>query len=570
MTLATTAASVTAAGNGATTVWPFAFIIPVASELELSTINQSTQVVTVITDTTSFSVTGLALPGGGSVTYPLIGPPVATGISVSIRRIVPMVQSTDLVNQSGYYPEVVEGELDYLTMISQQLNEVLNRAVVVPVGSTTTPSMLYAAIVAGVNSASASAAAAAISAAAAATSASSAATSATTATTSASQATTSASQAASSASSAATSATTATTSASQAATSATQASTSASQAATSASSAATSATTATTSASQATTSASQAATSATQAAASAVAAAASAANMTGTSTTSLTPAITSTVVTTQAGKQWVVGSRLRAASASVPTVFFEGIVTAYSGTSLTINADTIGTATTKADWNIGFAGNPGVAGGAVVVPGTTVVGNIVLWNSTTGLSVSDSGKAINGLTADPGGNGFVVRTAAGSASARSLAAGTGVTVSNTDGTAGNPSIAVDKATAANIWAKTSNKVLTSDIIFTAAAAVSVAFAASIALDFATFLNSSIGLLTGNLTLTAPTNLTEGQCGTIYLQQDGTGGRTVTLNAAYEGAAFTMPVGVSARAALHYKVDKGGTKVIYTAQTTGLV
>jgi hypothetical protein len=82
----------------------------------------------------------------------------------------------------------------------------------------------------------------------------------------------------------------------------------------------------------------------------------------GTSTTSVTPSVASKVFTTQAGLAFAAGTRIRAASASVPAVWIEGQVTAYSGTSLTVNADLIGTATAKADWNITIAGERGAQG----------------------------------------------------------------------------------------------------------------------------------------------------------------------------------------------------------------
>jgi hypothetical protein len=43
--------------------------------------------------------------------------------------------------------------------------------------------------------------------------------------------------------------------------------------------------------------------------------------------------------TTQAGLAYTVGARARVSSNGSPTNWMEGIVTAYSGTSLTINVD---------------------------------------------------------------------------------------------------------------------------------------------------------------------------------------------------------------------------------------
>jgi hypothetical protein len=60
------------------------------------------------------------------------------------------------------------------------------------------------------------------------------------------------------------------------------------------------------------------------------------------------------------------------------------------------------------------------------------------------------------------------------------------------------------------------------------AVVSVSYGASVTLDFAAGNAFLIGTLTGNITLNNPSNLSAGQGGAIYLQQDGTGGRTLTL------------------------------------------
>lgn len=81
----------------------------------------------------------------------------------------------------------------------------------------------------------------------------------------------------------------------------------------------------------------------------------------GTSTTSLTIGTGSKVFTTQAGKQWVLGQRLRAASDD-GTMIMEGEVTDYTGDQLTLNVDYTEGAGTHAVWNIGVAGARGSDG----------------------------------------------------------------------------------------------------------------------------------------------------------------------------------------------------------------
>jgi hypothetical protein len=90
-----------------------------------------------------------------------------------------------------------------------------------------------------------------------------------------------------------------------------------------------------------------------------------------TSTTSLAVGTGSKAFTTQAGLAYVVGSRVRAASAADPTNFMEGIVTAYSSTTLTVNVDLVGGSGTLADWNISLAGQRGITGASYAATSTT-------------------------------------------------------------------------------------------------------------------------------------------------------------------------------------------------------
>ena len=118
------------------------------------------------------------------------------------------------------------------------------------------------------------------------------------------------------------------------------------------------------------TSASNAATSETNAAASASTAASYVAYLSGTSTTSLTIGTGSQAFTTQSGKQWILGQRLRAASDDGAKVM-DGEVTAYSGTSLTIDVDYTEGSGSHADWNISLIGPQGPTGATGAPGGST-------------------------------------------------------------------------------------------------------------------------------------------------------------------------------------------------------
>lgn len=86
----------------------------------------------------------------------------------------------------------------------------------------------------------------------------------------------------------------------------------------------------------------------------------------GTSTTSQTIASSgSKAFTTQAGLAYEAGSRVRVARTSAPTTtWMEGIVTAYSGTTLTVTMDLAAGAGTHTDWSISLAGERGATGAA--------------------------------------------------------------------------------------------------------------------------------------------------------------------------------------------------------------
>jgi hypothetical protein len=121
----------------------------------------------------------------------------------------------------------------------------------------------------------------------------------------------------------------------------------------------------------------------------------------GTSTTSLAIATGSKAFTTQAGLAYVVGSRVRAASAADPADYMEGVVTAYSGTGLTILVDLIGGTGTDADWSFSIAGDPGV--GTVALTGDT--------GSATGIDdITFVGATV---TDDTGGAATITITAGG-------------------------------------------------------------------------------------------------------------------------------------------------------------
>jgi len=79
-----------------------------------------------------------------------------------------------------------------------------------------------------------------------------------------------------------------------------------------------------------------------------------------TSATSFTIGAGSMAFTTQAGLAWLPGARARISSlAGGGANYMEGVVTAYSGTTLTVNVSKVVGSGTDADWQISLAGDPG-------------------------------------------------------------------------------------------------------------------------------------------------------------------------------------------------------------------
>lgn len=105
------------------------------------------------------------------------------------------------------------------------------------------------------------------------------------------------------------------------------------------------------------------------------------ADVTRTSTDSLAIAIASKTFTYTSSLNlgWLVGTRLRAASAANATNYMEGLVTSVSATSVTINVDAIGGSGTFADWNIFIVGGLGLTG----ADGTAVLFDNTLETPTT-------------------------------------------------------------------------------------------------------------------------------------------------------------------------------------------
>ncbi len=116
-------------GNGATSVYPYTFRIIASSDL-LVTWADTAGVETILTLDVDYTVSGVGSGGGGNVT--LTGGNLTSGYALTIRRVRPLTQETDVRNQGAFYPETHEDAFDHQIMVSQQLDDSMERALKLP------------------------------------------------------------------------------------------------------------------------------------------------------------------------------------------------------------------------------------------------------------------------------------------------------------------------------------------------------------------------------------------------------------------------------------------------------
>lgn len=251
-----------------------------------------------------------------------------------------------------------------------------------------------------------------------------------------------------------------------------------------------------------------------------------------------------------------------------------GQITAYSGTSLTINVVATNGSGTHTDWSIyGRAGPRGAAAsgsGDFEGPASSVSGNLVAFGDTTGKLGADSGitptaagiavleaadaaaqraaldlepgvdvqaydadlAAIAGLTsaADKG----IQFTGAGTAATYDLTAAGKALLDDADAAAQRTTLGLTSASAAEFFAGTDAvKPVTADTVAEAAARVSLTSGTTINTDCSVGRNFKV-TLGHNATFAKPTNMQDGVVYTWQINQPSSGGPyTGAFNAAFE-------------------------------------
>lgn len=127
MTLTTTTTRVEYPGAGSAGPFSYPFRIFSAAHLVVTVIDaEGTETVLTSAD---YDVTGVGNKLGGTVT---LDEAVAEGETLRLERVVPITQLASFRTQSSFRPDTHEDALDYLTMVDQQQQTTLDRAVRIP------------------------------------------------------------------------------------------------------------------------------------------------------------------------------------------------------------------------------------------------------------------------------------------------------------------------------------------------------------------------------------------------------------------------------------------------------
>ena len=130
MAVSSTTAKVLYSGDDGTTVFPFTFKIFASTDLVVTLVgSDGAEAAKSITTHYTVSSSGNDFNDGGNVTM-LTAP--ATGETLSISRDLPNTQTTDYVEGDAFPAESHEDALDKLTLIVQEMQEELSRAVKIP------------------------------------------------------------------------------------------------------------------------------------------------------------------------------------------------------------------------------------------------------------------------------------------------------------------------------------------------------------------------------------------------------------------------------------------------------
>ncbi len=121
-------------GNGSASTFPFTFKVFTAAEIVVVKVATATSTETTLTLTTDYTVSLNPDQNGnpgGSITLVSggVAQNLANGFNLVITSAVQSLQGTDLTNQGGFYPEVINDALDKSVILHQQQQEIIDRSI---------------------------------------------------------------------------------------------------------------------------------------------------------------------------------------------------------------------------------------------------------------------------------------------------------------------------------------------------------------------------------------------------------------------------------------------------------
>ena len=139
MTINTTArTSPTYNATGSVVPFDFSFKVFVESDVVVKTLNTVTSTETTLVLTTDYTVTlntdQNSNPGGSVTLQNITTPQITAGALAANHQLiitsnVSTLQGTDLTNQGGFFPEVINDALDKSIILHQQIKEKLDRSI---------------------------------------------------------------------------------------------------------------------------------------------------------------------------------------------------------------------------------------------------------------------------------------------------------------------------------------------------------------------------------------------------------------------------------------------------------
>lgn len=133
MTISSTSNRISYAGDDSTTAFSFPYLFFADDDLKVILVVDATGVETTQTLTTHYTVAGAGVAAGGTVT--MVTEP-ASGETLVIIRQEQFTQGLDLVENDPFPSESVEQQFDILTMLAQQTDDEIKRAMRLSDGDT--------------------------------------------------------------------------------------------------------------------------------------------------------------------------------------------------------------------------------------------------------------------------------------------------------------------------------------------------------------------------------------------------------------------------------------------------